>query len=476
MMRNKLQKFTDFANGLLPHETEYLLSIQAFEDEERLIILERVNYNAHHIKQFTPYDQNIDKRKYNHLQNWIKTRLAVIDADQQFTWIHKMEEKIMTDSILPQEERALMRAVKNYEHPWHFFTAFYEMLDQYRHFLLIRMRYSDHELINEFIIKYRDEFVKARNISDQMHSATIDIVGQYAGQSVESIQWKDWLADVFYNEEQDGLNRYMALVRLVFIAHNYKSYDLLREMFDYLESRLALGINYSKRLLLNFYNNRLMMHTHFREFEAAIKYGYLSIRHPSHDHLLYVNNLCAVLLRQHANQEALELMQKIAPESRKTKNMHNRIGFVSFYMEALIKNGQFQNAARYGDSFLNAYHKEVLKFRWHLFFSILLESLLYLENFSKITRLIKKFDLLSRDEKYKSKSNYSPIIPLLYHLSLYKEGETSQEEFEIQLRDMNIELKANEFIRSSYQRVLTQIKKFEAPSPSNQLRTSGGTA
>lgn len=460
-MRSKLQKFTDFANGLLPHETSYLISIQSFEDPLRLQILERVHHNAQHIEQFIPYDPDIDKRKYNHLKNWINHRLASIDVDQQFSWIHKMEEKVVTDAIQAKEERQLLKVVKDYQHPWHYFTSLYEMLDNYRHFLLIRMRYSDHEVVNDFIQTYKGDYELSKKVSERIHEATRDIVNQYSGQSIQSDHWKAWLEEVFYNESLDGLNRYMALVRLVFIAHNHRQYDALKEKFEYLESNIVKGKDYSKRLLLNYYNNRLMMHTNFKEYKEAMYYGNLSIRYPSHDRLLYVNNLCAVLLRQNAHQEALELMQRVAPDVRKTTNMHNRIGFIAFYMEALIKNGLYKNAERFGDSFLNAYSKDILKFRWHLFFSIYLESMIYLEHFSKIIRLVKRFDLIGKDEAYRSKNNYSPVIRVFYKLAEYKEGIIRESGFQAALDDMNIEMRVQDFKRSGYPNIIARIKRLE---------------
>ena len=52
-----------------------------------------------------------------------------------------------------------------------------------------------------------------------------------------------------------------------------------------------------------------MLHSNFREYEKAVYYGKLAVRAKTQDHLHYVNNLCAVLLRLEKNQEALELMQ-----------------------------------------------------------------------------------------------------------------------------------------------------------------------
>ena len=143
-MRSKLQKFTDFTNTLLPHETQYLLSVQQFHDKDRLTILQRIDHNAHHITQFTPYDTSIDKRKYNHLKNWIVERLSAIDVDQQLSWMLETEQKILTDCIDREAEKKLLKMIRS-DQQGVFFNSFYELVQHYRHFLLIRLRYQDHQ-------------------------------------------------------------------------------------------------------------------------------------------------------------------------------------------------------------------------------------------------------------------------------------------------------------------------------------------
>lgn len=436
-MRTPLQKFTNFTNTLLPNETAYLLSAQQFQDKNRLAILQLIDYNARHINQFTPYDTSIDKRKYNHLQNWISDRLQSVDVDEQFNQMLEWEQKIMTDSIRAEDEKELLKAIKNYQHPAFFFANFFELVENYRHFLLIRLRYADHQLADNFLNKYRAAYLQSRAIKEKLHQATLDIVGQYSGKGDESKQWEDWLSELFYNEGLEGQIRYLALVRLVFIAHNYRTYDLLREKFDYLDKKLTQGLYYSKRLLLNYYNNRLMLHSNFREYDKAVYYGYLSVRAKTHDFLLYVNNLCAVLLRLNRNQEALQLMQKASAEAKKTKNFHNRIGFVAFYMGALNKNGSPKNAESYGSSFLRGYEKEVLQYRWHLFFSVYLEAMLHQGHYESLLKIAKKYRLQERDKAYRSNANYVPIIPLYIEAARFKEGIISKKSF-IEIVDTTI--------------------------------------
>jgi hypothetical protein len=421
-MRKPLKKFSDFTQGLLPHETSYLLSVEELKDPERKTILERVHENTTRVKAHIPFDISIDKRKYNHLQNWIEKKLQDIDVDQQYEWIHKMEQAIVTDQILPDQEREILRALKSYNQPWYFFTALYDMVQHYAHFLLIRLRYKDHSVVNDFLNKMAPTYLRAKDISNRIHQATEDVVGQYAGKGTESDQWAKWLSEIFYDESVDGHNRYMALVNLVFISHNYKKYDLVNKKFEYLDMSFKKGQYYSKRLLLNYYNNRLMMHSHFKQYKEAIYYGYLATRYPIQDQLLYVNNLCAVLMRTERHEEALSLMVSKMPFAQQTKNMHDRIGFVAFYMKALINNDKILGAESYGSSFLNAFHKEILTYRWHLFFSVYLEAMMKGKHFIKVIQTIRKYALLRKDEDYRNKKQYSPTIPVYNLFASYQEG------------------------------------------------------
>lgn len=436
MKKIQLQKFTDFANQLLPHETAYLMSVQQFEDAQKLEILRLVDYNCRHIGQFSPYDTSIDKRKYSHLKNWIQDRLEEIDVDAHYKWMLELEKKIMTDAIDWTDEKALLKAVRNYRHPGFFFSKFFELLQLYRHFLLIRLRYPDYEVVHGFLEQYATAYTFSRETGDRLHRATNDIVRQYSGGASTSAKWESWLQEVFYNEQVEGIQRHMALIRLTFISFNYRKYDLLREKYDYLDRQLREGKYYSKRLLVNYYINRLLLHSSFGEYDQAAFFGYLSIREKTHDYILYVNNLCSVLLKLEKHQQALELMRQAAPEMRNTQNMFNRVSFVAYYMGALNKNGLHKNAEGYGDTFLKAYAKEILSQRWHLFFSHYLEALLYQGQYEKIIKAIRKHELLVKDQSHRNKAGYQPNIPAIYHLSQYKEGNIAAEEAKTTLQEV----------------------------------------
>lgn len=419
-MRNKLQTFTDFADALLPHETEYLLSNQQFEDKVKLRILERVHENSQRTGEKLPYDVSIDKRKYSHLKNWINDRLKAIDVDARFEWMIQTEQQIMTDSIEPAAEKRLLKSISRYKRPCFFFTKYYELAENYRHFLLIRMRYEDHKIVDAFLRKFRESYLRSKDVNDKIHTATADIVEHYSGNQKESLQWEEWLSDVFYDESLDGLNRYYALVRLTFLFLNYRRYDNLLDKFDYLDTRFKEGKYYSKRILLNYYHNRMLVHTKFKEYDKATHFGYLSIRTRVKDALLYVNNLSAILLRQNRPAEALEVLKSASQDMKETKNFHNKIGYVAFYVKCLNQLKKYKNAENYSDVFLRAYRNEIFAYRWHLFFSSYLESVLLQEKYARLCKVARKYKLLERDSKYRDKAVYLPVIPWYIQVARYK--------------------------------------------------------
>lgn len=442
-MRQNLQKFTDFSNTLLPHETAYLLSIQSFEDPQRLEILRRIDQNSRQIEQFRPYDADIDKRKYNHLQNWIKERLQAIDVDEQHDWMLQMERKIMTDTIDQEDEKKLLKSVRRYEHPSFFFIRFYELLLHYRHFLLIRIRHRDYQLVNDWLLEYEARYQHAKHGYDKLHEATKDVVEQYTSGNKESLQWRGWLEEVFLDEHMDGLNRYLAFVRLTFIAFNYQDYTRIREHFDVLDRDFLEGRHYSKRLLANYYSNRLLLHARFKEYQRAVFYGQLSIRANNHDYLFYVNNLAAVQLRLGQATDALALLKSASPRAKTSTSMHSRIGYVAFYIEALLKNGQYKSAESFGNTFLLAYSKEIMQYRWHLFFSAYMLALLLQEQPEKCLKVARKYRLLDRDKNYRKKANYLPNIPILLAIAKWKDGLLTDASLQTEISPLLEALEAN---------------------------------
>jgi len=426
-LKKQLKKFTEFAEKILPHEASYLLSIENFEDPEKKAILRRIAQNSNNFNSPTEYDTSIDKRKYSNLKNWINNKLYEIDVDAHFEWINEMERKVVTDTITPEDEVTLLKTIKNYKYPSFYFMKDYELMLNFRHFLLIRLRYDYHKTVNDFIVKYKEEYNRAREINEKLHQATVDIIDQYSLNNTESRHWESWLTEMFYDEGLDGNNRYLAIIRLTFMYFNYREFEKLKTLYDYLDGLLEKGYFYSKRFLYNYYANRLMLHSKFDVLHQAEEYGYLSIRQKNADHLQYLTNFSSILLRRGKIDEALSLMKESMTEMKTSHNFHNKIGFVSFYVKCLCLNKQPADGERYAESFLRLNKEHVLAKRWYIFFSAYLQTLLMQEKYEKVIAATKRYGLLTRDEEDQKKAIYLPTIRWYYEMSRYMEGRISED-------------------------------------------------
>lgn len=434
-MSARLSNFTQFANSLLPHEVIYLQRVQQFKDAQNIEILELIYHNTHYPEQTFPYKTSIDKRKYSNLKAWITKRLQSIDVDVNYDWLLQTDLKIMTDSISPREEDALIRMIKSFEKPPYYFIRLYEIIRNYRFYLLIRFRHEYNRIVDRFLKDYQSLYAECTEINRKLHEATIDIVDQYALNKTESRKWEGWLKEVFYNDNIDALNRYLAIVRLTLIYFNYKEYDKLDKMYDDLDLLIQNGEFYSRRILLNYYSNRVMLHSKRNELDKASTYGFLSIRQHSGDYLHYVNNLCAVLLRMNRNSKALKLMQQTFPELKHTKSPHNRIGFASFYIRALNKNRRAKEAADYAETFLHTSREDVLAFRWHTFFAAYMQSLIALEAYGRLLNISRKYKLMELEQDYKRRAVYIPTVSWYHHVAEYKELEINLDELLVSVRE-----------------------------------------
>ncbi len=419
-MRSKLQIFASFAHSLLPLELEYLQSIQRLEDSERIRILDTMIANSKEVEAILPYDEQIDKRKYSSLKAWVEERLEAIDVDKEYEWLVRVEVQICTDSIRLEEEKRLLRRFQTADATAYNFIKIYDLARIYRHYLHVRMRYTEHEIVVQFIQKHRTNYEYARLVNDKLHEATQDIIAQYATNATESMRWEQWLSAIFYEPTLDGYNRSLALIRLIFIAYNYRRFDLLPDKFDHQEKLLREGKFYSRRILLNFYSQRLLMFARQQDLKRATYFGYLSIRAENNDYLYYVNNLAAVLLRQQQAEEALQVLRRALPKARQEHNFHNKIGHVAYICLAYNQLGQYKQSATHAKTFFDAYKKAVFDHRWHLFFSAWLEALLGLGQYAVMLKLAAQYSLEDRDVSYSKSPNYLPSIPWMLLLASYK--------------------------------------------------------
>lgn len=426
----KLVTFTDFADQLYPHEVDYLCSIQKFNKGINKEILGILHYNCHHPEKPHEYDSSIDKRSYSYIKAWITEVLNRTDVDKFYEWLAYTEKQIMTDAITPEEEAEIQSFIKIITSSHYFFLRFYELLQYFRDYLLIRVRNLYYKSINDYLQKYGLAYHQSMAINVKLNQAAEEIIRQHETMDAEPRHFSVFLQNTFSNHVLDGYTRYRAAVRLTFLYYNYREFDNLRVVNDELDKLFMTDVFYSKRILANYYSNRSMMHNKLKELVLAEKYGYLSIQQKNSDFLFYLANLCGILLRSGKFDKALKLMSASIPELKKTNSFYNKIGFVSFYIRTLIYNKRAKNAVSYAANFLDAYRKEIFKTRWHLFFTAYLQALLSAEEYSVLLTVAKRYNLLLLERKIIDKSAYMPVLLWYNEVALYMEGKLSKEKLE----------------------------------------------
>lgn len=426
-MRLKLVTFSDFANHLYPHEADYLMSIQKFNKGVNLQILNALHYNSHNPDKSREYDPKTDKRSYSYIKTWVTQALDKADVDKFYEWLAYAEKQVMIDAITPEEEKVILGFIKTINPSKYFFLRYYELLQYFRDYLLIRVRNRFYKPISNYLLKYEAAYHRSMAINVQLNQAAEEIIRQHETLDAEPIHYSDFLQTTFSDETLDGYTRYRAAVRLTFLYYNYREFDNLRVVYDELDKLFKTEVFYSKRLLANYYSNRAMMHSKLNELVLAEKYGYLSIRQRNTDYLFYLANLCAVLLRSGKYDKALKVMSSSIPELKKTNSFYNKIGFASFYTRTLVYNKMAKNAVSYANTFLDAYKKEIFETRWHLFFTAYLQALLSAEKYSRLLSVAKRYNLLNLEQKSIDKTVYMPVLLWYNEVAHYMEGKQSKE-------------------------------------------------
>ena len=418
-MRVRLNTFQEFVKSLYPHEVDYLLSVQNFCKADNFNILQQIKNNNSSPK---PFDTTIDKRTYSYLKTWILETLYKIDVDIFFEWLITVEKKVLTDVISPMEEAQILANIKIVKPTHYYFIRFYELLQYYRDYLLVRSRSKYNKVVSEYLDNFKENYLKSTEINRQLHLITAEIVKKEHVGTFDILSVEELLQSIYFDEKLDAYTRYRAIVRLTIYFYNIRQFDKLLIIYQHLDDLFKMPLFYSKRLLANYYANRAMMHSKLNELALAEKYGFFSIRNKNSDYLFYLINLCGVLLKEGKKQEALKLMRDSIPELKNTNNYYYKIGFASYYIKTLIANQKSLKAVEYATSYFEAYKKEILEFRWHLFMCTFLEALIKAEKYSKVLSLVRRYKLVAKEKQRIESVDYLPIIQTYSLFSEYLEN------------------------------------------------------
>ncbi len=459
-MRAKLGKFRQFVSTLLPLEAELLNRVEQFEDQERKRILSTVYVQVTTGNSDIEFDESIDKRKYSDVLKWMQKRLEVLDVDAEYELITIAGLKIQRDEVTPELDRRIRQWLENIRHSSYNFIAFYELLQKYRQYLLIRMHFEPFERIDAYLSEYSNAFAVARKVSDRLHQSTREVVREYISGSESTSVTDRFLLDTFYDDTLDGNNRYAALVGYTFSMFNRKQYDRLALLYEHQQSLFASGAMYSKRLLLNFYSNYSVLYGHLGKGAEAIQYGYLSVKSKNNDYLHYVNNLAALLLRQNRPEECLELLRSAFPEGRNAPGFQQRLGMVTFYLLSLNRTGRFEESERFARNFFKGYKKEIFNHRWHLFISAWFQAMIQQEQFDRIILLAQRNNVIKKEKEFIQRAAYMPYIPVYYSIAAYRLGKVSRQQTRLALEELMSGIRFPEYKRKYISDLLDEIHAF----------------
>ena len=436
-MKSKLKIFADFAEGVLPHEAAFLQKENRIRDDEKEEILNKVCRNARRLDVFENFDEDIDKRKYAYIKKWIARKLGRVDVDSHLEYLTYTEQQILTDTISSSEEKEMLEFIRIYDHTSFYFQKFYELVREYQDYLLIRFRYTDCELTEEFLEVNQKYYQKALKVKEEIFLATKDLTRQYTSQSVNTKHWESLLLEYLYDNQLDGRNKYHAFIRLVFLYFNYKEYEKAHEIFDYIDTCFENGFMYSRRVLFNYYANRVILHSNLKDLDRAEYYAYLSVKQDNSDRLFYLNNLAAILLKKEKNREALDLLTGNYKLFKTSVNHHQKLGFATQYLRTLVRNRRIPIAETFAKNFIFENKKHLFEHRWSRFFSNYLMLLTTAEKPAEVINITNKYNLLDREQEVIGRENFVPKIHCYYYLATYLDGRISEDKLFQQLLEVN---------------------------------------
>ena len=427
-MKPKLKVFEEFSNAVLPHEARYVSTLANFQDAEKQLIFDTVINNALNPDKQREFNPDLDKRKYHHIKTWIEKKLDLRDVDKVGARILDFYKKISLDLVTAEEEKEMIDYIKAYKKIGYNFQQLYNVVREYRSYLLVRLRYDDHLIVDDFLRRFESAYKKANKIHQKLYEATDEITSQYTRKNIDSGYWEKWLMKVFETEDINGNNRYKAFVLLAFMYNTNKDSEKLRQIFAKIDGFFSKGDLYSRRILYNFYSNSVLLHSQLNDNEKAIYFGKLAIRQNNEDTLMYVNNLAAIYLRTEEVKKASELLENYRNIYESTHNDHQKITYISYHLRILDELKQHKKAENIGIYFLQKYEKEIFEYRWHHFFTSYINILLETENYPVILQLEKKFGLRELEGKRKKNQNFIPNISWAIMLASYMENKLSKED------------------------------------------------
>lgn len=440
-MKKPLRKFDSFALSLFPTEVEHLRANNEISDPELLSIIEKLHTLVNFPEKHTDFDPQIDPRKYSRVIKYFKTKLHRIDVDSYYEWITKIDHLITTDAIPPEEQQRILREVASFEPGWFHAASFYRTMQNYKRYLLIRFREKDYIIIKVFLEKHAGYYLENDRIERKIDELTAkfvlpDKLNSQKGEKEDTA----YLLDTFYNSNISKKNRYQALVAYnLYHISTRQIKPMLLPMAE-LEKNLLNGDFYSRRILANYYANKLLLHNYEGDLERAAFCGLQSIKQYTEDYLYYLNNFCSVLMNLQRFKEVLQLSKNAIGYYKSSQDSARKVIFIANYCRCFNHFSEYKKSNRLAKRLTDELEQSIFQFKWHYFYRIYFSSLMQDGRHGDLLRMERKNGLSDREKK----RGFTPYIQIYSLAASFLEMKISETLFKEKLEEIRMQVKGDQ--------------------------------
>jgi hypothetical protein len=434
----KLKKFTAFAASLFPSEVAYVKRNNSIQDEEILQIIDRIEANLQMNTQHLDFDPAVDQRKYSKLMKYFHEKLERIDVDRYYEWISQTNQAITTDRISPENQAQILKELDQFEPTWFHMDSFFRLAENYQQYLLRRFRKREYARVNDFLKQYQEQIDQNQRVEAEINRITERIVID-SGSALKK-EDIDWMLGIFDDEGVSRKNRYNALLGYLMYAIENKAFQCTLAPMERLEKAIFCGEFYSRRILANFYANKLLVLNHLKLHEEAAYCGLQSIKHHTEDYLYYLNNYCSVLMHLDKFSLALEEMKKARRIANITRDFNRKLIFTSNLSRCLNQHKQFKQSVRLCRRILDELRNQIFNCPWHYFFRVFFEALLRIDEGATIIRLDRKYKLVERE----TQEGMLPYLAIYRLAAGFREVKLSTDDFTTQISRFKQEIRTTE--------------------------------
>lgn len=412
-MRQRLKTFHQFVENLFPSEIAIISKNHSFKDVELIQLIDDLSKKSA-LGNDISFNASLDPRKYSKFIAKAKSLLLKFDVDEHFIRINRIHSSIITDIIPPDQERQIYREMDRFSVSDFHSLRFYEMIQSYEHHLLMRNRRADLVRVHQFIEKHKASIQEELERTRCLRKITISI----SNESFQSEENLNWLQEILYNNEVSQGTRYSAWLAYNMHYINKKSGENLVEPMKYLEGRIADGMFYSRRILSNFYANKLLIFRYIDNLEEANKAGKLSLKYETVDHLYYLNNYCSTLIQTNQGKTALAMLKKNENHFYTTRSASRKLIYLAHRMRCEKDRKEYPTLLGMCRDLIDTLKSKLFNHTWHYFFRQYLLILFRTEQYHRILRINRKYKLTSREESIHQDPYIKSIISTSAYLTL----------------------------------------------------------